>query len=796
MGMRRLISTLAALLCAAVHISCSGSERPPQMALPQEINASDLVRWFDDAGVPRTSVDWAEIDRLHEVHLKQVLRVRTSAARALRDIAPCTYEFNDAVKWPRLMPAQSRAAASVQARLIAESRALEEEFLFSLRSVNGVVPEVPAMLVARRGIERVHQVARASQTAGFLYAATSADPLTLLAQELRRGAADGNAGPSTTDLCTAFTEIAARSQPAAERWWQAVGAFSMAGALEYERGLIVAERQQQAQSAAEDGQTQQPAAVDADLPPLADTTQKATDRAIERLLDYERTVADALDSQSNRLPASTTAATRDVLVDSALQFVRQNVLLAIRVGIEHPKCSASTRAALREIRARVRAACRRAESLASLRSTLDRASLSLSAEVKGNDEVAQAVQFALKHGRAPDPPQPAQTMSDEPEEDHRLSFWCDLGALPHRIDTNRVCAVSTAAGLDMDTCLIIAAAADARYRALEKDVSARVEAGESQAGEAARGLDEEHPTRAARAAVQTFFSHLQSVRSLLTDTDTALIEDIRLRCALQGLPARPATMLLEALRASCAPSQQSIRRRLGDGWFRFHVAFDTLASGCVALLVIDDELPQHTRDLLGAMMAVSWDELLPAMRETSAAREQSLRDIVQLILVHKGNDGPEERAELSAILRRYRSAEAVWERIEDRIVNEVCTSLPDDADGRTLRAVRAMRRFPEMFTGNSTPIGRDFENARALADRLPDAAFDALSPQLDALDGEVVAAVRAAMAALPTSAPAKRTIAALVTEQPELRSLSMRRVNAAVRAARDAGLEIPPSVAP
>lgn len=795
MGMRRLLSAVATLLCAAVQISCSGAERPPQMALPQEIHASDLVRWFDDADVPRTSVDWAEIDRLHDAHLGQILRVRTTAARALRDIAPCTYHFND-VEWPRLMPAQCRAAASVQARLIAESRALEEEFLFSLRSVQGVDSPVPAMLVARRGIERIHQLARASHTVGVLYPAASEDPLTQLAHELRRAAADGSARPSTMDLCTAFTEIAMRLQPSAERWWQAVSAFGMAAALEYERQSALSDRQQQAQSVDEDGQTLQPGAVDADLPPLADTTEQATERAIDRFLDLQRGAADALDSQSNRLPSSARITTTEALIDDALKVVQPNVLIAIRVGSEHPMCSASMRAALREIRARVHIAQRGAERVGSLRGTLERASLSLTAAVKGNEEVAKAVAFALQHGRAPDPPETEQTQSDEAEEESQLSVWRDLGALPHRVDTNRVCAIGRAAGLDMETCLAIAATADARYRALEKEMSARVEAGESQAMKGGRGDDDEDLPRKAREAVQTYFSHLQAARSLVADADTALLEDIRLRCALQGLPARPATMLLEALRSSCAPSQQSIRRRIGGGWFRFHVLFDTLPSGCAALLVIDDELPQHTRELLAGMVALHWDQLLPAMRETSAARERALRDMMLLMLIERSDRSPEVRAALPGILGRYRSTEAVWERVEDRIMDEVCSSLSDDADSRALRAVRASRRFPEMFVASCTPIGRDFENARALADRLPDAAFDAISPKLDALDGEVVAAVRAALTALPTSAPDDKTIGALVTEHPELRSLSMRRVNAAVRAARDAGLEIPSSAAP
>lgn len=796
MSLRRLIATIAALVCGAAEISCSGSERPPQMAFPQEIRASDLVRWIEDAGVPRTDLDWAEIDRLHDVHLGQILRVRTAAARALRDIAPCTYEFND-VNWPQLLPEQARAAASVQTRLLAESRALEEEFLFSLRSVRGVAPCIPPMLVARRGLERIHQLASASHTAGSLYPATREDPLTLLASELRRAAGDGGAHPSSLELCTAFTEIAGRSQPTAERWWQSVGAFSMAAALEYERAVLLSNVQQEAQTQPADSDAQSPpAALDADLPPLPDTTKQAVERAVGRLIDYQRAVADAIDSHSSSLPAPARTATTEVLLDNAMQFVQPHVMIAIRVATDHPTCSAATREALKKIRQRIHAAQRSNESLASLRSTLERASVSLSEEVQGNEDLAKAVQFALQHGRAPDPTATSAPQSDEPEEEPRLSVWRDLGALPHRIDTERVCALGTAAGLDRDTCLVIAAAGDARFRALEKDLAARVEQGETEAMKHDRGDNDKERTRTAQRAVQTYFRHLQSARGLVTDADTALLEDIRLRCALQGLPARPATMLFEALRASCAPSPQSIRRRLGGGWFRFHVVFDTLPAGCIALLVIDEELPQRTRELLGGMMAVYWDELLPAMRDTSVAREQALRDILQLVLVHRSDRDPESRAALAAILRRYRSSEAVWERIEDRIVDEVCSVLSEDGDARMLRGVRTMRRFPEMFTGSATPLGRDFEEARALADRLPDDAFDAISPQLDALDGEVVAAVRAAVAVLPTSAPDDETIAALVTEQPELRSLSLRRVNAAVRAARDAGLEITPSTGP
>ncbi len=795
MSMRRLIATLAALVFGAGGISCSGSDRPAQMAMPQEIRASDLVRWFDDAGVPRTDLDWTEIDRLHDVHLGQILRVRTAAALALRGIAPCNYEFAD-VDWPQLLPAQASAAASIQTRLLAESRALEEEFFSALRSVRGVAPCIPPMLVARRGLERIHQLAGASHTAGNLHAATSEDPLTLLASELRRAGADGGARPSTPSLCTAFTEIAGRSQPTAERWWQSVGAFSMAAALEYERAVLLSNLQQQAQNADADAQAP-PAAPDADLPPLPDTTEQAGERARDRLIEYHRAVADAIDSQSSSLPAPARAATTEALLDNAAQFVQANVMIAIRVATEHPKCSASTRAALRKIRQRIHAAQRGDASLASLRSTLERASVSLSAEVQGNEDLAKAVQFALQHGRAMDPPETSVPQPDELEEEVRLSVWRDLGLLPHRIDTNRVCAVGTAAGLDRDTSLLIAAAGDARYRALEKDLAVRVEQGETEAMKHDRGETDKDRARTAQVAVQTYFSHLQSARRLVTDADTALLEDFRLRCALQGRPARPATMLFEALRVSGAPSPQSIRRRLQGGWFRFHVVFDTLPAGCIALLVIDEELPQHTRELLGGMMAEYWDELLPAMRDASVAREQALRDILQLMLVHRSDrPSPEARTALAAILRRYRSSEAIWERIEDRIVDEVCSVLSDDGDARMLRSVRMMRRFPEMFTGSATPLGRDFEEARALADRLPDSAWDAISPQLDALDGEVVAAVRAAVAGLPMSAPDDATIAALVTEQPELRSLSMRRVNAAVRAARDAGLDIPPSTGP
>ncbi len=799
MVLRFVLPAIAALLCAAFQVGCKGIGRPPQMTLPPEIDASDLVRWFDDAGVARSTVDWSEIDRLHDLHLRQLLPLRTAAARSLRDIAPTSFKLHH-VDVPDLVPAQVRAAASVQTRLLSESRALEEEFLYALQAVKGVDRALPAMLVARRSVERIYRLSRATSTGRLFDGADAEDPVSQLANILRDASESGSARSSTSDLCAVFQEVASRSLPGAERWWQSVCGLGLAQALESERARLQAEREQQRQQqsdvAVDDAGNDQPAVVEAELPPLSVTAQEAADRALETFFEVNRTASRTIESLDGRLPKGVQTAAAELLMDKSVQIAHRNQLIAIRVGIEHPECSAAARAALLEIRERLRTAHHRGDSMAALRILHDRVLMSLRTAVSGAPEVDQAMQFALAHGRAPDPADAGEAQPEEMEEEYRLAMWRDMGGMPHRMDTNRICAVGSAAGLEAGTCLAIAASADVRYRALEQACGQRIEAAEAEANAFDSDVPDEERRRAAELAVRALFRHLQSIEVLVSDADKPLLDDIRVRCALQGLPSRPSTMLFEALRASNAPSEPSIRRRVGNDWFQMHVIFDTLSAGSVALLAIDDELPQSTRDLLTAMIDSHWDQLLPAIRDTSAARAQALRDIMKTFIVFRSDDNSEALAALVAAVRRYHSTEAVWENIEDRVVEDVCRSLPTEADARLLRAVRMMRRFPEMFESTSNPIALDFQCSRMLASRLPDAAFDALGPRLDHLDAEVVAAVRAAVDDLSLSAPNNATIAVLATERPELRSISMRRVNAAVRAARDAGLEIPLPLSP
>lgn len=761
----RLIA-LALSLAAILATGCSDDDRlrNPVRVLAPAIRAHDLVRWCDDAGVTVDAPQWLEADTLHDKYLAEVLSLRTHARERLNDL----FKPFDGDEHPTLdlELRTERAAAAVSRDFFVQLTSLDDALIASLCTASVLTAEVAQSLAARRQLERVNALfALAAASGGSPLVAGNPDPLQLVFESWPE-----NAPRDTHAICAWTMRTADLLLPTAQSRWKLRCAERAS--------FIAAELAQDDPAASLDHNAQ----VSARRLKSATQTRAAALAAIRimRLVLSEdgagippQARADAMRTLMLRLGSASTAAALERAFTAACEIETSDATLVAQIRLAREKWRLERSEWIEgtnidEQDDARRTTARFTELLARMPDEQSRAIVSTAFTTAPNTQVAEAA-------------------VDDEEDDGAIAKYAairKLGLISSPPPKHFLRTIARMALLDEVQERLFIEDARASWRALLLAESQRIERAEESLNPMAEQIRSD-PAALSRAIDFAIGEVVTAPLASADALDAELVQTLIARTAAFGGQAEPAATLWRVVRALPADGWRGdagapvIRGNNDD--FRVYVSG---AHASVGMLACEAQFSSITRTVLLDLIVARQNELIESAHALRAARSSSIGPIFRAI-VREQTDASAGRRSFFSALRDFRQVCTAFEDLQDSIVEEAAAVLPK-SDAHMLRYRRAELLSPELFVESGSHFAADRTRARALVQSLLGEGATALSVQLElddlALRADVLAALERDIDAQPTT----KTLNRLYRQDERLTEQSMRRLDRAARAARDA----------
>lgn len=759
------LGLLATAVLALALIGCSQADpdKNPVRVLAPSIRADDLVRWCEDAGIHPTASQWSAIDALHEKYLDQVLRLRIPARERMTELFQ---PFDGGTKQTLELELQTeRAAGGVNRDFAAQIAALDEEFLQSLGSIDGVTRNDAHSLAARRRVERVTALFRNSNPPGeFAMLRQHPDPIALVFE-----AWPSDAPRNRITIAEWTTAWANRLSAIAERRW---------GIRRDARAQFIH---------AELASTRKPA--DAHPTEQADALRhRINEREMASVAESLSTTLGLLKTDAPGIPAE---AREDALRTLATQVgaVDEVAGLERSYGVAM-EIASSQRALLREIEtARENWRTERCASIA--KCMADPATDGAVAKRRLQELLARIPDQPSKNlvTVAFEVPEVAPPVEVDPDgadltiEGNRYRSLLSIGIVAAPPSRHFLRSIAQLAKLNPQQEQLFVEDARAQWRGLYDEENARFEAAET----VLKDKDESMLTNETELARTISFVMEECVTRPLAHADridATIAQTLADRAAAFGGRLEPALTLWRVARVLPADGWVTDERRgfasITSGHFR---AFSDVAPASVSVLAFDGKLSALTHRVLIDLIVQHERALLDRSQEVRNAQRPSIAAIIRALIKQQTDEPAGRRGQFDA-LWSLRQVNKQFNDLQETIVAEAIALLPH-ADGRALVYRRTELLYPELFLEGSSLFARDRAQSRRVAPAALDGDGGSLIDRLQQSDLALARTVTDAVSRDIHAQATSQVIDDLYRHNEQLAEQSLRRIDLAVRAVRD-----------
>lgn len=736
--------------------------------LAPSIRTADLVRWCDDAGVRLEAAQWGEIDKLHDLYLAEVLAIRTHARERLTHLYGAA---DTGEQQPHELELRTeRAAAGVNRDFSVQLASLDDGLIGSLRTAGLLTPAVAQSFAARRQFERMgalFAVAVASGHSPLL--ADNPDPIQLVLESWPQ-----DSERDTQAIAAWTTRAVAMLLPSAQERWK----------LRCEdRALFIAAELAQDDPASSLDHNGQVAAR------LAVRRIKATAQANSAEGDAVRNMRVVLTEDAAGIPPRARADAMSKLMlrlggGSGAASLERGYAAACEIAAEDAPLLAQIRLAREKWRLE-RTAWIEGASIDVQQDVARTSARSAELLARMPDERAREVVTAAFKSAANTQEPEAIVEEDAPDAAiEKYSAVRKIGLIAAPPPKHFLRTVARMAHLDEDQERLFIDDAQEQWRELMTAEAQRIERAEEslKKHEPQTWSDPDATSRAIVFAMnEAVYAPLASADAL----DAELVQTLIARAAAFGSRSEAAAALWRVVRALPADGWRggsgspTVRGNNDD--FR---AYMSGPQACVGVLACDTTLSSIVRGVLVDLIVAHQEELLAAARAVRVARSASIAPLVHALLQQQSDELAGKRAQFAA-LRDFRQVCDRFEAVQDSIVDAATALLPAN-DAHMLRYRRAELLIPEIFVGSGSHFASDRIRARAVAQPLFEQGGSALQLELEVMDLALRSAVLAALARDVDAQPTTKALDRLYRSDERLVEQSLRRVDQAVRAERDA----------
>ena len=755
---RVLARFLGLAVLVGMIVGCGDPAENPARLLTPSIRASDLLGWVRDAGVDESSIDWPGVDRAHDAYLQGILSERVAARQNITQLFRPIVEEEDTS--PQRHWTTAKRSAAIAQNFGRSLAASDDAFLRSLASVRGISHDIAEYLVVRRALDRLAQRFRLAQ---IRTPWTTSLPMPVEWALHAWPSQD----PRATDAIVAWTIAAGSSlvQLGEQLWSTAVTA-----AIETLEPLP--DREDSEKAALQSG---------ADL---VERMKRITASYEPTASAFTRTSLDVLEPPT--MPSASLiplrareAATARVLGALHIAEGSHDLKRLYNNAINLPGISGPLRSAVEAERDRWRANLRE----------LARRVPPTSVEVVNAATAAREKLLALfpddgtraaieAKDSAPRLPQVEVDEDTLPEAFGHYQKLVLLGALPRPPSRRELRELASLSGLDaVQARLFVDDSIEVWLDAMQP-FDERIGAVEKAFG------DEAISAVRRPGGISALISHaiaecVDAPLAEATRSDSRIGSSLSLRAESLRGSAEPAATIWAALRSvpdggrEWSNAQHNELRYMGS-----------VALGGAAALAIDPQLSAPTRRVLADLVVEHRVALLDEASVVRRARTDALREL-GMIIGEFHEDQRRGKAAISALVVRFLAATAPYTALNTRIVDRACELLPHD-DALALRHRRATLRFPEMLAHGSNAFCRTTLAAHALGAESSARFGLTLERDLQLDDLALVDSVMSALEERPGAQPSAAELTRLSVEREDLNEQSLRRLDRAARAARDA----------
>ncbi len=751
------VAFIALGLLAAFLTGCGDPAQNPVRVLAPSIRTEDLVRWIDDAGIDRTSIDWSAVNTTHDKYLDQILSDRTIARERINQL------FHNVDLQKETTPEENfritKAALGINRDFAVQLAGQDAFFLNALAETRGLNHSITGYLLARRNMQRT---ARLFQISAIPNSLTTLFPIPVF---MVMTAWPPDEPRSTQDIIAWTTQISPQLSIHADHWWDAT-----------------------ASSAPEILQILLPPRDAAQSPEIQkEQNEKRIDLVNAKIrgaeFEYLRAVFAVLDQDAPGIPAAARESARFqtlALMTRIPEFAQ--TLRALKVAEDSPQISPAIRERIKQIRITwftTHAAILRNFSLDTL-PQLRAAALayeqlqSLVPKESAYESLREQIKAAYKDAPA--------TAPEPVIESDQVAFyataneyknWMGLGLIAAAPSRETLQSIARIAKLDTQQEAILVEDARNEWHTLLEVANNRIAAAEKRISEGGGELLE-NPEALDKAVKMILRECVNSTNQSAQELDKRIAENLTSQASILGGRIEPAATLWRVLRRY-PTKDRAVEPNFGPKSLR---CFQSVAPASIAVLAIDRELPIATRQVLVDLLVVHAEELIAAADDTEIARNTAVDRILRALAMR--ND-PKGKSMGEQAIRDFQIVNDRWGKLQQSLVDQAAEILPVH-EAHALRYRRAQLLVPELFAGESTAFARDRARATSQASAQLTSDDRALALALEMDDLALLDSITKRLDLDPSAQPSTAELDALYKSDEALAEQSMRRIDRATRA--------------